>query len=41
MCGPVAIEVLAEARRVPVSAIEPLRSRFPTKPVSVGALTSL
>lgn len=41
MCGPVAIEVLAEARGVPVSAVEPLRTRFPTKPVSVGALTSL
>ncbi len=41
MCAPVAIEVLAQARGVPVSAIEPLRARFPTKPVSVGALTSL
>jgi NADPH-dependent 2,4-dienoyl-CoA reductase/sulfur reductase-like enzyme len=41
MCGPVAIEVLAEARGVHVSAIEPLRTRFPTKPVTVGALTSL
>jgi NADPH-dependent 2,4-dienoyl-CoA reductase/sulfur reductase-like enzyme len=41
MCAPVAIEVLAEARGVPVSAVEPLRTRFPTKPVSVGALTSL
>jgi NADPH-dependent 2,4-dienoyl-CoA reductase/sulfur reductase-like enzyme len=41
MCGPVGIEVLAEARAVPVSAVEPLRTRFPTKPVTVGALTSL
>jgi NADPH-dependent 2,4-dienoyl-CoA reductase/sulfur reductase-like enzyme len=41
MCGPVAIEVLAEARGVPVSAIEPLRTRFPTKPVSVGDLVGL
>jgi NADPH-dependent 2,4-dienoyl-CoA reductase/sulfur reductase-like enzyme len=41
MCGPVAIEVLAEARGVPVSAIEPLRTRFPTKPVSVGELATL
>jgi thioredoxin reductase/bacterioferritin-associated ferredoxin len=40
-CGPIGIEVLAEARGVPVSVIEPLRTRFPTKPVSVGALTSL
>ncbi len=41
MCGPVAIEVLAAARRVSVSAIEPLRTRFPTKPIRVGDLTSL
>ncbi|HYZ24718.1 MAG TPA: (2Fe-2S)-binding protein, partial [Rhodopila sp.] len=41
MCGPVAIEVLAEARGVPVSAVEPLRTRFPTKPVTVGELVSL
>lgn len=41
VCGPVAIEVLAEVRNVPVSTIEPLRTRFPTKPVAVGALTSL
>jgi NADPH-dependent 2,4-dienoyl-CoA reductase/sulfur reductase-like enzyme len=41
MCGPVGIEVLAAARGVPVSAVEPLRTRFPTKPVSVSALTSL
>jgi NADPH-dependent 2,4-dienoyl-CoA reductase/sulfur reductase-like enzyme len=41
MCGPVAIEVLAHARGVPVSRIEPLRTRFPTKPISVGDLTGL
>ena len=41
ICAPVAIEVLAEARGVPLPAIEPLRTRFPTKPVSVGALNSL
>jgi NAD(P)H-nitrite reductase large subunit len=41
MCGPVGIEVLAQARGVPVSGVEPLRTRFPTKPVSVGALTGL
>jgi NADPH-dependent 2,4-dienoyl-CoA reductase/sulfur reductase-like enzyme len=41
MCGPIGIEVLAEARGVPVSAVEPLRTRFPTKPVSVGELTGL
>ncbi|HEY0183240.1 MAG TPA: NAD(P)/FAD-dependent oxidoreductase [Rhodopila sp.] len=41
MCGPVAIEVLAAARGVPVPAVEPLRTRFPTKPVSVGELAGL
>ncbi|MDR3533053.1 MAG: NAD(P)/FAD-dependent oxidoreductase [Rhodopila sp.] len=41
MCGPVAIEVLADARGVPVSAVEPLRTRFPTKPVIVGELAGL
>jgi NADPH-dependent 2,4-dienoyl-CoA reductase/sulfur reductase-like enzyme len=41
MCAPVAAEVLAKARGVPVSAIEPLRTRFPIKPVTVGALTGL
>ncbi len=41
MCGPVAIEVLAEARGVPASSIEPLRTRFPTKPVTLGDLTGL
>jgi predicted TIM-barrel fold metal-dependent hydrolase/NADPH-dependent 2,4-dienoyl-CoA reductase/sulfur reductase-like enzyme len=41
MCGSVAIEVLAEARNVPVSAIEPLRTRFPTKPIPVGDLVTL
>jgi len=41
VCAPVAVEVLAEARNVPVAAIEPLRTRFPTKPVAVGDLTSL
>jgi NADPH-dependent 2,4-dienoyl-CoA reductase/sulfur reductase-like enzyme len=41
MCGPVAMEVLAEARGVPVSAIEALRTRFPIKPVAVGDLVSL
>jgi NADPH-dependent 2,4-dienoyl-CoA reductase/sulfur reductase-like enzyme len=41
MCGPVAIEVLAAARGVAVSAVEPLRTRFPTKPVRVGDLVDL
>lgn len=41
MCGPIGIEVLADALGRPVSTIEPLRTRFPTKPVSVGELTGL
>jgi len=41
MCGPVASDVLAQAREVPMSAIEPLRTRFPIKPVSLGELASL
>jgi NADPH-dependent 2,4-dienoyl-CoA reductase/sulfur reductase-like enzyme len=40
-CGPAATEVLADARGVPVSLIEPLRTRFPTKPVSVGELAAV
>ena len=40
-CGPVALEVLAHAWGVPVRAIEPLRTRFPTKPIPVGDLVSL
>jgi NADPH-dependent 2,4-dienoyl-CoA reductase/sulfur reductase-like enzyme len=41
MCAPVAIEVLAEARGVPVPDIAPLRTRFPTKPIRVGELVDL
>ena len=41
MCGPIAIEVFAEARNVPVPEIEPLRTRFPTKPIPVGDLITL
>jgi len=41
LCAPVAIEVLAAARGVAVPAIEPLRARFPTKPVSLEELASL
>jgi len=40
-CGPVAIDVLAHATHTPHARIEPLRTRFPIKPVKVGALTSL
>ncbi len=41
MCGSTAAEVLAAARGVPVAAIEPYRTRFPTKPVTVGELAAL
>ena len=41
MCGATAAEVLAAARGVPVASIEPYRTRFPTKPVTVGELAAL
>jgi NADPH-dependent 2,4-dienoyl-CoA reductase/sulfur reductase-like enzyme len=41
MCGATAAEVLAAARGVPVAAIEPYRTRFPTKPVTVGELAAM
>ena len=41
ICGPVAIEVLAAARGAAVASVEPMRTRFPTKPISLGALATL
>jgi NADPH-dependent 2,4-dienoyl-CoA reductase/sulfur reductase-like enzyme len=41
MCAPVAAGVIAEARGVPVSEVEPLRPRFPTKPLRLGELVGL
>jgi len=41
MCAPTAAEVLAGARNVPVQDIEPLRTRFPAKPLTVGELATL
>ncbi len=41
ICGPVAIEVLAAARGVPVSSVEPMRTRFPAKPVSLETLATV
>jgi NADPH-dependent 2,4-dienoyl-CoA reductase/sulfur reductase-like enzyme len=41
MCAPTAARVLATAWGIPVTDIEPLRTRFPTKPVSVGELAAL
>jgi NADPH-dependent 2,4-dienoyl-CoA reductase/sulfur reductase-like enzyme len=36
MCGTIVAEVLAGARGVPVGEVEPYRTRFPVKPVTVG-----
>lgn len=36
MCAAIAAEVLAAARGVPVPEIEPYRTRFPIKPITVG-----
>ena len=41
MCGATAAEVVAAARNVPVSDIEPYRLRFPTKPLTLGELAAL
>jgi hypothetical protein len=41
MCGATAIEVMAQARGVPTEQIEPLRTRFPTKPLTLGELAAL
>jgi NADPH-dependent 2,4-dienoyl-CoA reductase/sulfur reductase-like enzyme len=40
-CTPIAAEVIAEARSLPVSQIEPLRPRFPTKPLRLAELVAL
>jgi NADPH-dependent 2,4-dienoyl-CoA reductase/sulfur reductase-like enzyme len=40
MCATTVAEVLATARRVPVWEIEPYRTRFPTKPVTVGEVAA-
>jgi bacterioferritin-associated ferredoxin len=41
MCGATAAEVMAEARGVPVEQVEPYRTRFPTKPLTLGELAAL
>jgi NADPH-dependent 2,4-dienoyl-CoA reductase/sulfur reductase-like enzyme len=38
MCATSAAQVLAEVRGVPVQQVAPLRTRFPTKPVTVGEI---
>jgi hypothetical protein len=41
MCGPAAAEVMAETRAAAVDRIEPFRTRFPTRPLTVGELAAL
>jgi NADPH-dependent 2,4-dienoyl-CoA reductase/sulfur reductase-like enzyme len=41
MCGSTAAEVLAAARGVPVAAIEPYRTRFPTRKLTIGELAAM
>lgn len=40
-CGPLLHATLAEARGVPAETVNPLRTRFPTKPLTLGELASL
>ncbi len=40
-CGTIAAEVIAEARHLPVPEIEPLRTRFPIKPLRLAELVDL
>ncbi|MBS7791353.1 NAD(P)/FAD-dependent oxidoreductase [Roseococcus sp. SDR] len=41
VCGPAVHALMAEARGVAPGALEPLRTRFPTKPVTVGEIAAL
>lgn len=41
VCGPAVHALMAEARGVAPETLEPLRTRFPTKPVTVGELAGL
>ncbi|MSP01578.1 MAG: FAD-dependent oxidoreductase [Acetobacteraceae bacterium] len=41
MCGATAAEVMADARGVPLEQIEPYRTRFPTRPLTLGELAAL
>ncbi|HYF09200.1 MAG TPA: NAD(P)/FAD-dependent oxidoreductase [Acetobacteraceae bacterium] len=41
VCGPAVHAVIADARGVPPERVEALRTRFPTKPVTVGELAAL
>ncbi|WP_431301921.1 FAD-dependent oxidoreductase [Sediminicoccus sp. BL-A-41-H5] len=41
VCGPAVHALMAEARGVAPESLEPLRTRFPTKPVTVGEIAAL
>ncbi|WP_426959089.1 FAD-dependent oxidoreductase [Muricoccus radiodurans] len=41
VCGPAIHAVIAAERGVPPDEVEPLRTRFPTKPLTLGELASL
>ncbi len=41
VCGPAVHALMAEARGVAPEGLEPLRTRFPTKPVTVGEMAGL
>lgn len=41
VCGPAVHALMAEARGVAPDELEPLRTRFPTKPITVGELAGL
>ncbi len=41
VCGPAVHALMADARGVAPEGLEPLRTRFPTKPVTVGELAAL
>lgn len=40
-CGAIAAEVIAESRGLPPQVVEPLRTRFPIKPLRLGELVAL
>jgi NADPH-dependent 2,4-dienoyl-CoA reductase/sulfur reductase-like enzyme len=40
-CGPLLHATLAEARSAPGEAVDPLRTRFPTKPLTLGEMAAL
>ena len=41
MCGPSVAAILAEARGLHPRQVEPYRTRFPARPLTVGELAAL